>query len=83
MTNEDITIHRGLTGVYFDRSATTYIDGKEGVLEYRGYNINELAQHSTFEETGYLLIHGELPTQAQLDEFDAGLKDARQLPHFR
>ncbi|MDA1278999.1 MAG: citrate (Si)-synthase [Chloroflexi bacterium] len=80
MSTEDITIHRGLSGVYFDRSATTFIDGKEGVLEYRGYNINELAVHSTFEETGYLLIHGELPTQAQLDEFTAELKAARELP---
>ena len=80
MTSDDITIHRGLTGVYFDRSATTFIDGKEGVLEYRGYNINELAEHSTFEETGYLLIHGKLPNQAELDEFDAELKSARDLP---
>ena len=80
MTSDDITIHRGLTGVYFDRSETTFIDGKKGVLEYRGYNINELAEHSTFEETAYLLIHGKLPTQAELDEFDAELKSARQLP---
>ncbi len=80
MTSEDITVHRGLTGVYFDRSATTFIDGKEGVLEYRGYNINDLAEHSTFEETGYLLIQGKLPTQAELDEFDAELKAARELP---
>jgi citrate synthase len=80
MTSDDITIHRGLTGVYFDRSETTFIDGKKGVLEYRGYNINELAEHSTFEETAYLLIHGKLPTQAELDEFDAELKYARQLP---
>jgi citrate synthase len=80
MTSDDITIHRGLTGVYFDRSATTFIDGKKGVLEYRGYNINDLAKHSTFEETGYLLIHGKLPNQAELDEFDAELKAARELP---
>jgi citrate synthase len=80
MTSDDITIHRGLTGVYFDRSETTFIDGKKGVLEYRGYNINELAEHSTFEETAYLLIHGKLPAQAELDEFDAELKYARQLP---
>ena len=78
MTSEDITIHRGLTGVYFDRSNTTYIDGKDGVLEYRGYNINELAEQSTFEETAYLLIYGTLPTQAELDEYDAELKSARE-----
>jgi len=80
MTNDEITLHRGLVGVYFDRSATTFIDGKEGVLEYRGYNINELAEHSTFEETAYLLIHGVLPTQAQLDDYDTELKGARELP---
>ncbi len=80
MTTDDITLHRGLSGVYFDRTATTFIDGKEGVLEYRGYNINELAEQSTFEETAYLLIFGELPTQDQLDSFDATLKGARDLP---
>lgn len=80
MTTDEITLHRGLAGVYFDRSATTFIDGKEGILEYRGYNINELAVHSTFEETAYLLIHGVLPTQAQLDEYDAELKASRELP---
>tara|TARA_B100000700_G_scaffold276269_1_gene322686 strand:- start:431 stop:1570 length:1140 start_codon:yes stop_codon:yes gene_type:complete len=80
MTSDDIKINRGLTGVYFDRSETTFIDGKEGVLEYRGYNINDLAEHSTFEETAYLLIHGKLPRQSELDEFDAELKSARELP---
>jgi len=80
MTNEEITLHRGLQGVYFDRSATTYIDGKQGILEYPGYNINDLAEHSTFEETAYLLIHGKLPNQSELDAFDAELKAARELP---
>ncbi|MEK9674931.1 MAG: citrate/2-methylcitrate synthase [Chloroflexota bacterium] len=80
MTNEEITLHRGLQGVYFDRSATTYIDGKQGILEYRGYNINDLAEQSTFEETAYLLIHGKLPNQSELDAFDAELKAARELP---
>jgi len=80
MKSDEITLHRGLQGVYFDRSATTFIDGKQGVLEYRGYNIHDLAEYSTFEETAYLLIHGNLPTHAQLDEFDSELKDARELP---
>ena len=80
MKSDEITLHRGLQGVYFDRSATTFIDGKQGVLEYRGYNIHDLAEYSTFEETAYLLIHGNLPTQAQLDEFDSELKSARELP---
>jgi citrate synthase len=51
------------------RSAITRIDGERGILEYRGYPIEQLAEHSTFLETAYLLIWGELPTQAQLDEW--------------
>ena len=51
------------------RSAITYIDGDEGILEYRGYPIEQLAEHSTFLEVAYLLLNGELPTQAQLDEW--------------
>jgi len=82
-TTEDvanIVIHRGLNGVYFDRTKTSFIDGKEGKLLYRGYDIHDLADHSTFEETAYLLLYGELPTRAQLAAFDAELKAARQLP---
>ena len=51
------------------RSAITYIDGDEGILEYRGYPIEQLAEHSTFLEVAYLLLHGELPTQTQLDDW--------------
>ena len=51
------------------RSAITYLDGDNGVLEYRGYPIEQLAEQSTYLEVAYLLIHGELPTQAQLDEW--------------
>jgi citrate synthase len=51
------------------RSAVTFIDGEQGILEYRGYPIEQLAEHSTFLEVAYLLLHGELPTQAQLDEW--------------
>ena len=80
MKSDEITLHRGLQGVYFDRSATTFIDGKKGVLEYRGYNIHDLAEYSTFEETAYLLIYGNLPTKTQLHEFDSELKAARELP---
>ena len=54
MSDEDIKIHRGLNNVYFDRTKTTYINGKEGVLEYRGYNIHDLSEKSSFEEVSYL-----------------------------
>ena len=79
-TAEAIKIQRGLKGVYFDRSPCTFIDGKAGDLRYRGYSIHDLAEHSSFEETGWLLLHGELPSKAQLKEFDATLKAARKLP---
>jgi len=51
------------------RSAITFIDGDRGILEYRGYPIEQLAEQSTYLEVAYLLIHGELPTQPQLDEW--------------
>jgi citrate synthase len=80
-TNEPIKISRGLKGVYFERSPCTFIDGRIGELRYRGYSIHDLAQHSTFEETAWLLLRGDLPTQAQLAEFESELKAARTLPN--
>src|SRR5215216_4983325 len=49
------------------RSRITYIDGDAGVLEYRGYPIEQLAEHSTYLETAYLILFGELPTTGELD----------------
>ena len=49
------------------RSAVTYIDGDRGILRYRGYPIEQVAERATFLETAYLLLEGDLPTQAQLD----------------
>ena len=72
-------IHRGLRGVYFDRSPCTFIDGKAGELRYRGYSIHDLAEHSSFEETAWLLLNGDLPSRQQLAAFDAELKSARKL----
>jgi citrate synthase len=51
------------------RSAVTFIDGEKGILEYRGYPIEQLAEKSSYLEVAYLLIHGELPTQNELDEW--------------
>jgi citrate synthase len=79
-TAEAIKIHRGLKGVYFDRSPCTFIDGKAGELRYRGYSIHDLAEKSTFEETAWLLLYGDLPTAQELASFDAQLKAARKLP---
>ncbi|HXE43923.1 MAG TPA: citrate/2-methylcitrate synthase, partial [Conexibacter sp.] len=49
------------------RSSVTFIDGDKGILEYRGYPIEQLAEQASYLEVAYLLIHGELPTQQQLD----------------
>jgi citrate synthase len=51
------------------RSAITFIDGERGILEYRGYPIEQLAEKSSYLEVAYLLVHGELPTQQQLDDW--------------
>jgi len=55
------------------KSAITFVDGDNGVLLYRGYPIEELAEHSTFVEVAYLLMHGELPAAAQRSEFDLAI----------
>ncbi len=75
-----VKINRGLKGNYFERSAVSQIDGAKGLLSYRGYDIDDLAEHGSFEEVAYLLIYGELPTAQQLSEFDTELKEARELP---
>ena len=80
MVNKSVKLYRGLQGVYFDRTRTTFIDGSNGILEYRGYNIHDLAEKSTFEEVSYLLLHGDLPNRQQLDTFNDSLKEARNLP---
>ena len=79
-SQDRIEVHRGLKGVYFDRSRVCYIDGRAGELRYRGYSIHDLAQHASFEEACYLLFNGELPARAALDNFSAELKAARVLP---
>ncbi|HTS20981.1 MAG TPA: citrate/2-methylcitrate synthase [Casimicrobiaceae bacterium] len=78
--SEQGEVHRGLKGVYFDRSRVCRIDGRAGELSYRGYSIHDLAERSTFEETCYLLLHGELPKRAELERLDRELKAARVLP---
>ncbi|MCC5971222.1 MAG: citrate (Si)-synthase [Pararhodobacter sp.] len=78
--SDTIKINRGLKGVYFERSGVSDIDGRAGTLHYRGYSIHDLAEHATFEEVAYLLIHGELPDADQLAAHDGALKSARELP---
>jgi citrate synthase len=74
------TVHRGLDGVRFDRTTITRIDGAEGVLEYRGYSIHDLAGRASFEEVAYLLVYGRLPDADALTAFEKELRAARELP---
>jgi citrate synthase len=64
-----VTLDPGFVNTAACSSEITYIDGDAGILRYRGYPIEQLAQRSTFIEVSYLLIYGELPTKTQLDEF--------------
>src|SRR5688500_20022188 len=64
-----ITIDPGFMNTGSCQSSITFIDGDEGILRYRGYPIEELAEKSTFLEVSYLLLHGELPTKEQLATF--------------
>ncbi len=66
-----VTLDPGYTNTGSTTSAITYIDGGAGILRYRGYPIEQLAEKSSYLETSYLLINGELPSKAQLDEFTA------------
>ncbi|WP_184691270.1 citrate synthase [Saccharothrix tamanrassetensis] len=66
-----VTLDSGFVNTASCSSEITYIDGDAGILRYRGYPIEQLAQRSNFIEVSYLLIYGELPTQAQLDEFSS------------
>jgi citrate synthase len=70
---------KGLEGVVATTSKICYIDGEQGVLAYRGIDIHELADHSTFEETCYLLWNGSLPTKSQLKELHEQLAAERKL----
>jgi citrate synthase len=69
-----VTLDPGFANTAGCTSAITYIDGDAGVLRYRGYPIGQLAEHSTFLETSYLLIYGALPTTGQLDNFTEAIR---------
>ncbi len=80
MTESKTISKGGLEGVVASDSSIAWIDGSIGELRYRGYLIKDLAEHSSFAETTYLLWHGELPTSQQLEEFRARLTSRRELP---
>ena len=77
---ETSTASAGLKGVVAGRSGICIIDGEQGLLAYRGYDIHELAEHSTFEETTHLLWDGELPSRAELGDFTTMLAQQRDVP---
>ncbi|WP_309072694.1 citrate synthase, partial [Arthrobacter sp.] len=69
-----VTFDPGFMNTAATTSAITYIDGDQGILRYRGYPIDQLAEHSSFLEVSYLLIYGELPTPTELDAFDQRIR---------
>lgn len=71
----------GLEGIPAAQSSISYVDGQKGILEYRGIRIEELAQKSTFLETAYLLIWGELPTKEQLQAFEDEVRQHRRIKY--
>lgn len=73
------TFDPGFVSTASCESQITFIDGGEGRLAYRGYPIEQLANHSNFDETCYLLMHGELPTAAQLDEYSSSIKQHKRV----
>jgi citrate synthase len=70
-----ITLDPGFANTGSCKSAITFMDGEEGVLRYRGIPVEDLAEHSTFREVAYLLIHGELPSRGELTRFSVLLND--------
>src|SRR5687768_7777971 len=71
---------KGLEGIVAAQSSICFIDGEKGILSYRGYDINELAPHATFEETTFLLWEGHLPSAEELRVFNNQLATNRELP---
>src|SRR5688572_5950612 len=80
MSNEANAVKAGLEGAVAASSSISYIDGNIGKLIYGGYNIHDLAKHSTFEEVVYLLWNSRLPGQSELDELKAQLNKESGIP---
>jgi citrate synthase len=75
-----VTLDIGYKNTGATQSAITFLDGEKGILHYRGYSIEQLAEKSNFLEVAYLLIYGELPTKAQYDEFNKAITAEYQVP---
>jgi citrate synthase len=72
----------GLRGVTVADTKISFIDGEKGVLIYRGYRVEDLARESSFMETAFLLLHGSLPTKAELDSFSEKVTKERKIPSY-
>ena len=68
-----LTYDPGFTNTASCRSSITFVDGEKGILRYRGYPIEQLAEQSTYLETAYLLLYGELPNSTQLEEWTSNI----------
>ena len=75
-----ITLDSGYKNTGATKSAITFLDGEEGILRYRGYPIEQLAEKSSFIEVAYLLIYGKLPSQSELDTFSNQIQQNTQVP---
>ena len=73
-------VSRGLEDVIIKVTSLTFIDGIQGILRYRGYDINDLVEHSSYEEVIHLMLYGELPTRKQLEELKAKLNESYEVP---
>ncbi|HCC59223.1 MAG TPA: citrate synthase [Solibacterales bacterium] len=80
MSSTTTSTGAGLEGVIAGESEICFIDGYEGILSYRGYNIHTLAEHATFEEVIFLLWQGRLPRQSELDELKRELHASQAIP---
>jgi citrate synthase len=80
MAEEVSMKNTGLRGIAVADTKISFIDGEKGILIYRGYRIEDLAENSSFLEVAFLLIHGRLPTEKQYRDFEQGVLEARKLP---
>nr|WP_228016763.1 MULTISPECIES: citrate synthase [Synechocystis] len=80
MTDSEV-FKEGLAGVPAAKSRVSHVDGTDGILEYRGIRIEELAKSSSFIEVAYLLIWGKLPTQGELEEFEYEIRTHRRIKY--
>ena len=82
-----ITLDRGFKNTGSTSSSITFLDGERGILRYRGYSIEDLAQYSSFLEVSYLLINGQLPNVNELNNFkiiaESGFKSKMELENYK